>query len=78
MGEGARCHDLAALLSGNRPGAHCVGGWVGPKASLDPCGKSRPHRNLIPGTSSPERVAISRPQIRMHLIVSEGQCDLVL
>ena len=23
-------------------GAHCIGGWVGPKAGLDGCGKSRP------------------------------------
>jgi hypothetical protein len=28
----------------NRPGTHCTGGWVGPRASLDSCGKSRPHR----------------------------------
>jgi hypothetical protein len=36
-----------------RPGAHCTGGWVGPRAGLDRCGKSRPHRNSIPGPSSP-------------------------
>jgi hypothetical protein len=28
------------------------GGWVGPKAGLDGCGKSRPHRDSIPGPSS--------------------------
>ena len=32
-----------------RPGTHCTGGWVGPRASLDRCGKSRPHRDSIPG-----------------------------
>ena len=26
----------------------CTGGWVGPRAGLDRCGKSRPHRDLIP------------------------------
>jgi hypothetical protein len=25
-----------------RPGTHCTGGWVGPGAGLDRCGKSRP------------------------------------
>jgi hypothetical protein len=24
-----------------RPGAHCIGGWVGPWAGLDGCGKRR-------------------------------------
>jgi hypothetical protein len=26
---------------------HCTGGWVGPRASLDVCEKSRPHRDSI-------------------------------
>jgi hypothetical protein len=28
---------------------------VGPRASLDGCGKSRPHRDSIPGPSSPSK-----------------------
>jgi len=35
-----------------RPGTHCTGGWVGPRDSLDRCGKSRLHRDSIPGPSS--------------------------
>jgi hypothetical protein len=36
------------------PGTHCIGGWVGPRAGLDGCGKSPPpHRDSIPGQSSP-------------------------
>jgi hypothetical protein len=31
-----------------RPGTHCTEGWVGPRAGLDRCGKSRPHRDWIP------------------------------
>jgi hypothetical protein len=31
---------------------------VGPRAGLDGCGKSRPHRDSIPGPSSQYRVAI--------------------
>jgi len=27
---------------GERPATHCTGGWVGPRAGLDMCGKSRP------------------------------------
>jgi hypothetical protein len=29
-----------------RPGTHCIGGWVGPRVCLDVCEKSRPHRFL--------------------------------
>ena len=31
----------AALLPGKRPGTHCTGGWGGPRAGLDGCGKPR-------------------------------------
>ena len=41
-----------------RPGTHCIWGWVGPRAGLDRCGKSRPHWHSIPGPSSSYRVAI--------------------
>jgi hypothetical protein len=46
-------HALAAFYPRERPGTHCAGGWVGPRAGLDRCGKSRPHRDSIPGPSSP-------------------------
>jgi len=52
MGVGGQRHALAALPPGKRPGNHCVGGWVGPRAGLDGCGKSRPHQVPIPGPSS--------------------------
>jgi hypothetical protein len=44
---------LAALPPGKRPSTHCIGGWVGPRAGLDGCVKSRPHRDSIAGPSSP-------------------------
>ena len=31
------------LYSWGRPDTHCIGGWVGPRAGLDGCRKSRPH-----------------------------------
>jgi hypothetical protein len=71
-------HDLGArrvwvvsttprlLYPRERPGIHCTGGWMGPRAGLDVCEKSRHHRDSIPGPSSPYSVAIptelSRPQ----------------
>ena len=51
MGVGGQCHALAALPR-ERASTHCTGGWVSPRASLDGCGKSRPHQDLIPGLSS--------------------------
>jgi hypothetical protein len=42
---------------GERPGTYCTRGWVGPRAGLDRCGKSRPHRNSIPGPSNQLSVA---------------------
>jgi hypothetical protein len=39
------------LYPRERPGARCTGGWVGPRAGLRVCEKSRPHRDTIPGPS---------------------------
>ena len=36
------------LPPGKRPGTNCTGGWVGPRAGLDGCGKSRSCRDSIP------------------------------
>jgi hypothetical protein len=67
MGVGGQPHAPAALPPGKRPGTHCTGGWVGPRAGLEGCGKPRPHRDSITGPSSLKRVAIpnelSRPKI---------------
>jgi len=43
----------AAFYHRGRPGAHFTGGCMRPRAGLDRCGKSRLHRNSIPGPSSP-------------------------
>ena len=40
------------LYPRERSGTHCIGGWVGPRAGLDGCGKSRPT-----GIRSPDRPA---------------------
>ena len=42
-------HAPGRFTPGGRPGTHCTGGWVGPMNGLDRCGKSRLHRDSIPG-----------------------------
>ena len=58
MEVGGYHHALTALPLGKRHGTHWIGGWVGPRSSLDGCWKSRPHRDLSPWPSSLQQVAI--------------------
>jgi hypothetical protein len=51
-------HAPASLYPRERPGTPFTGGWVGPRAGLDRCGKSHPHRDSIPRPSNPQPVAI--------------------
>ena len=46
-------HAPAALYPRERPGTHCTGGWVGPRAGLDRCGKSRLTPRFDPRTVQP-------------------------
>jgi hypothetical protein len=41
------------LYPRERPGNPCVAGWVGPRAGLDGCGKSRPTPGFDPRTVQP-------------------------
>ena len=41
------------LYSLEKPGTHCVGGWVGLRVGLDKCGKSRPPPGFDPWTFQP-------------------------
>jgi len=52
MRMGGQLHAPADLPQ-ERPGTHCIGGWVGPRVGLDGRGKPRPYRDSIPGPSSP-------------------------
>ena len=49
MGVGGQRHAPAASPPGKRPGIHCIGGSVGPRACLDGCEKYRPHWDSITG-----------------------------
>ena len=53
MWVGDQRHARAALPPGKRPVTHFIAGWVGPRAGLDGCGKSRPHRDSIPQCDGP-------------------------
>jgi len=53
MGIRFQRHAPTVLYPRGRPGTHCTGGWVGPRASLDRCGKSRSPLGFDPGPSSP-------------------------
>jgi hypothetical protein len=61
MRVGGQLHAPAALPPGKRPGTHCTGGWVGRRAGLDGCGKSRPPT----GIRSPDRPARSESLYRL-------------
>jgi hypothetical protein len=49
------------LYPRERPGTYCTGGWVGPEAGLDRCGKSRPT-----GIRSPDLPARSESLYRLR------------
>jgi len=49
---GGQCHAPAALLPSKRPGTHYIGGWMGPRANLDGCGKSLHDWDSIPRPSN--------------------------
>ena len=53
MRVGGQLHAPVALPPGKRPGTNCIGGWVGPRAGLDGCGKSRPQPGFDPPTVQP-------------------------
>jgi hypothetical protein len=48
MRVGGQRHVPAALPPGKRPGTHSTGHLMGPRAGLDSCEQSRPHRVSIP------------------------------
>ena len=52
-GVGGQRHAPAAFTPRERPETHCTGGWVGPRAGLDRCGKSRPPPGFDPWTVQP-------------------------
>ena len=62
MGLGGQSHAPAALPQ-ERPGTHCIVGWLGPRAGLDRSGKSRPPPPT--GIRSPDFPARSQSLYRL-------------
>ena len=52
-GVSSQLPSPAALPPGNTASTLCIGGWVRRGVGLDGCGKYLPHRDPIPGPSSP-------------------------
>ena len=48
MAVSGQRHALGVLPPGKTPGTNFTGGWVSPRAGLDGCENSRPHRDSIP------------------------------
>jgi hypothetical protein len=55
-----------SLYPRERPGTHCIGGWVGPTAGLDGCGKARPPPGFDPWTAQPLVSLYTDCDIRAH------------
>ena len=72
MGLGGLRH-APAVLSLRRPSAHCIGDWVGHRAGLDGCGKSRPT-----GIRSPDRPARSESQYRLTTPAHFKCCNIAV
>jgi hypothetical protein len=49
-GVRGQSHAPGALYPREKPGTHCTGDWVGPRAGLDNCGKSRRPPRFDPRT----------------------------
>ena len=60
MGVGGQRHAPATLTLRMIPAVHRTGGWVGGRAGLDGCGKSRPI-----GIRPPDRPARSESLCRL-------------
>jgi hypothetical protein len=54
------------LFPQERPGTHCIGGWVGLRAGLDRCGKFRPPQGF-----DPDRPAHSESLYRLSYLGSQ-------
>jgi len=59
-------HALATPYPRERPGTHCTGGWVGLRAGLDSCGKSRPN-----GIRSPDHPAHRQSLYRLRYLAHD-------
>jgi len=69
MGMGGQHHAPVALPPQERPGTHCIGGWMGPRAGLDGCEKSC----LPPGFDSRTTQSVGSRYTDPHNIDFKGK-----
>jgi hypothetical protein len=70
-GEGPASRPGRSLPT-ERPGTHCTGGWVGPRASPDRCGKSRPQQDSL------DRPACSQSLYRLSYRAHPNKLSVLL
>ena len=58
---------MGLLYPKERPVTHCTGGWVGPRAGLDGCGKSHPPPGFDPRTVQPVASRYTDCAIPVHI-----------
>ena len=68
-GVGGQRHAPAALYPHKRPGTHCTGGCVDPRAGLDRCGKCHLPRGFDPRTVQPVARSLYRLSYPAHNIL---------
>ena len=84
MGLGGVSTTLRQLYPREIPGTHCTGSWVGPRAGLDGCRKSRPPPGFDPRTVQPVASRYTDSGIpaayilgtTLEIILSEERTDL--
>jgi hypothetical protein len=71
-------HSPSALYPRERLGIHCTGGWLGPRAGLDRCEKSRPPPGFDPRTVQPVSSRYTnnatRPTVQSLVIIAIRKC----
>jgi len=81
MEEGGQCHVVATLPTGKRHGTLCIGGLMGPRASLDQCGKFCPSGIWSPACPAHSKSACAscgRNYGLVWLLVQECETSLTL
>jgi hypothetical protein len=68
-------HAPASLYPRERPGTHCTGGWVGPRAGLNRCGKSRPPPGFDSRSVQPCSPSLYRLSYRVDSFVFAFHCN---
>ena len=70
-------HTGRLLHPWERTCTHCIGGWVGPRMSLDGCGKSRPPPGFDPWTVQPIPSRYTDWAIPAHIFIQQAKQRIV-